>query len=244
MATPHVAGLAAILKQRHPAWTGEQLKSAIANSTVPVADATGFDAGTGRVDALTTIDQDVLAPASLSLGSYAWPYSDLAADPHDADLHQHRGHRRHAGAGADRRGRLAGADRLDVPADRPRHRPGQGHRLGRRHPRPDGRRPRRLLGRGHRHPGRRGRHRPHRPGVPPRARGVRRDRHHQAARRLPERLPPARPQRLRRAVGLRAALVRRRTRAPRARRSASRRATTRPAPSPSARPPTARRRAS
>ncbi len=79
MATPHVAGLAAILKQRHPAWTGEQLKSAIANSTVPVADATGFDAGTGRVDALTTINQDVLAPASLSLGSYAWPYSDLAA---------------------------------------------------------------------------------------------------------------------------------------------------------------------
>ena len=79
MATPHVAGLAAILKQRHPAWTGEQLKSAIANSTVPVADATGFDAGTGRVDVLTTIEQDVLAPASLSLGSYAWPYSDLAS---------------------------------------------------------------------------------------------------------------------------------------------------------------------
>jgi subtilisin family serine protease len=79
MATPHVAGLAAILKQRHPAWTGEQLKSAIANSTVPVADATGFDAGTGRVDALTTINQDVLAPASLSLGSFAWPYSDLTS---------------------------------------------------------------------------------------------------------------------------------------------------------------------
>ena len=79
MATPHVAGLAAILQQRHPAWTGEQLKSAIANSTVPVAGATGFDAGTGRVDVLTTINQDVLAPASLSLGSYAWPYADLAA---------------------------------------------------------------------------------------------------------------------------------------------------------------------
>ena len=90
MATPHVAGLAAILKQEHPAWDGEQLKSVIANSTVPVADATGFDAGTGRVDALDAIHQDVLAPASLSLGSYAWPYSDLAADQHRADLHQHR----------------------------------------------------------------------------------------------------------------------------------------------------------
>ncbi|WP_426565323.1 S8 family peptidase [Angustibacter sp. McL0619] len=79
MATPHVAGLAAILKEEHPTWDGERLKSAIANSTVPVADATGFDAGTGRVDALKAIHQDVLAPASLSLGSYAWPYSNLAA---------------------------------------------------------------------------------------------------------------------------------------------------------------------
>ena len=90
MATPHVAGLAAILKQEHPTWDGEQLKSVIANSTVPVADATGFDAGTGRVDALEAIHQDVLAPASLSLGSYAWPYSDLETTQHRADLHQHR----------------------------------------------------------------------------------------------------------------------------------------------------------
>ena len=77
MATPHVAGLAAMIKQQHPGWDGEQIKSVIANSTVPVADATGFDAGTGRVDAMDAIEQDVLAPASLSLGSYAWPYSDL-----------------------------------------------------------------------------------------------------------------------------------------------------------------------
>ncbi len=77
MATPHVAGLAAIVKEAHPGWDGERIKSVIANSTVPVADATGFDAGTGRVDALEAIGQDVVAPASLSLGSYAWPYSDL-----------------------------------------------------------------------------------------------------------------------------------------------------------------------
>ncbi len=77
MATPHVAGLAAILKEKHPDWDGEMLKAAIANSAVPVADATAFDAGTGRVDALAAIREKVLAPASLSLGSYAWPYSDL-----------------------------------------------------------------------------------------------------------------------------------------------------------------------
>ena len=77
MATPHVAGLAAIIKEEHPDWDGERIKSVIANSTVPIADATGFDAGTGRVDALLAIQQDVVAPASLSLGSFAWPYSDL-----------------------------------------------------------------------------------------------------------------------------------------------------------------------
>ena len=84
MATPHVAGLAAILKQEHPAWDGERLKSAIANSTVPVADATAFDAGTGRIDALRAIHADVLAPATLSLGSYGWPYAD--AEPASTTL--------------------------------------------------------------------------------------------------------------------------------------------------------------
>ena len=120
MATPHVAGLAAILKQEHPTWDGEQLKSAIANSTVPVADATGFDAGTGRVDALDAIHQDVLAPASLSLGSYAWPYSDLAPTTHDAHLHQHRRRAGDAVARPDRRGRRGGADRLDDAGQRHR----------------------------------------------------------------------------------------------------------------------------
>ena len=76
MATPHVAGLAAMIKQQHPGWDGDQIKSVIANSTVPVANAAGFDAGTGRVDALAAINQKVLAPASLSLGSYQWPHSE------------------------------------------------------------------------------------------------------------------------------------------------------------------------
>ena len=128
MATPHVAGLAAILKQEHPNWDGEQLKAAIANSTVPVADATGFDAGTGRVDALDAIHQDVLAPASLSLGSYAWPYSDL--EPTRTTLtYTNTGSRAgHAVARPDRRGRLGRADRLDDAGARHGHRPGRRHR--------------------------------------------------------------------------------------------------------------------
>ncbi len=78
MATPHVAGLAAILKGEHPSWDGERLKAALANSTVPVPNATGFDAGTGRIDALQAIHQTVFAPATLELGNFAWPYSELS----------------------------------------------------------------------------------------------------------------------------------------------------------------------
>ena len=87
--------------------------------------------------------------------------------------------------------------------------PGRRHLVGRRRARPDHRRPRLLLRRRHRHPGRRRRHRPHRARLPARARAVRRHGHDQAARRVAERLPPARPERLRRALDLRAALVRR-----------------------------------
>ena len=83
MATPHVAGLAAILKQEHPDWDGEQLKSAIANSTVPVANATGFDAGTGRVDALAAIHAG-RARARFAVARALSPgrYSDLAPTHH------------------------------------------------------------------------------------------------------------------------------------------------------------------
>ena len=84
MATPHVAGLAALLKQRHPQWDGEKLKAVIASSTVAIPDASGIDAGSGRVDALQAVNQKVFGPASLSLGDYRWPYADL--DPQTTAL--------------------------------------------------------------------------------------------------------------------------------------------------------------
>ena len=40
MATPHVAGAAAILKERHPSWTVQQIKSALEQTGDPVADVT------------------------------------------------------------------------------------------------------------------------------------------------------------------------------------------------------------
>ncbi|MEU8227716.1 S8 family serine peptidase [Kribbella sp. NPDC048915] len=50
MATPHVAGAAAILAQRHPDWTGQQLKAALASTAVPSKGARTDQQGLGRVD--------------------------------------------------------------------------------------------------------------------------------------------------------------------------------------------------
>ncbi len=49
MATPHVAGAAAILEQRHPQWSGQQIKDALMSTADGVSDPSPYDAGTGRL---------------------------------------------------------------------------------------------------------------------------------------------------------------------------------------------------
>jgi subtilisin family serine protease len=48
MATPHVSGAAALLRQQHPDWSGQQLKTALTSTAKPLADLTPFQAGAGR----------------------------------------------------------------------------------------------------------------------------------------------------------------------------------------------------
>lgn len=70
MATPHVAGVAALLKQAHPEWNAEQVKSAIMLSADPLSYTqanNGFDQivegitqGAGMVDALEAYNQPFL----------------------------------------------------------------------------------------------------------------------------------------------------------------------------------------
>lgn len=75
MATPHVSGSAAILKQRHPDWTGVQLKDALMSSAKGLADYySPFEVGTGRVDVAAAVKNSVRATGSLSWGMYAWPH--------------------------------------------------------------------------------------------------------------------------------------------------------------------------
>ncbi|MGW3658566.1 S8 family serine peptidase [Streptomyces sp. NPDC005151] len=79
MATPHVAGAAAILKQRHPDWSGQRIKDALMSSSKQLSDYTPYQQGTGRLDVKAAIDTTIEATGSVAVASYDWPHS--ASDP-------------------------------------------------------------------------------------------------------------------------------------------------------------------
>lgn len=73
MATPHIAGAAALLAEEHPDWTGARLKDALM-STSKELDAPVHQLGAGRVSVPDAVDADVTATGSADLGFYSWPY--------------------------------------------------------------------------------------------------------------------------------------------------------------------------
>nr|WP_285554445.1 S8 family serine peptidase [Streptomyces hygroscopicus] len=74
MATPHVAGVAALLAQEHPDWTGAQLKDALM-STSRQLDASAYTVGAGRVSVPDAVGATVTATGSADLGFHRWPYT-------------------------------------------------------------------------------------------------------------------------------------------------------------------------
>ncbi|MFF7265870.1 S8 family serine peptidase [Streptomyces sp. NPDC008159] len=77
MATPHAAGAAAILAQRHPDWTGARIKQALTASTTPTTGATGYQQGTGRLDVSRALEGTVASEqTSVSFGKQRWPHTD------------------------------------------------------------------------------------------------------------------------------------------------------------------------
>ncbi|TDW87163.1 PA domain-containing protein [Kribbella pratensis] len=73
MATPHVAGAAALLANAHPDWTGQQLKDALVSTTKTTQQYSPFAAGTGRLDVATAVRSTLYASGS-AFAAVKWPY--------------------------------------------------------------------------------------------------------------------------------------------------------------------------
>ncbi|MFI6763477.1 S8 family serine peptidase, partial [Micromonospora sp. NPDC050417] len=73
MATPHVAGAAALVLAAHPDWTGQQVKQALVSSVKATPEYTPYQAGSGRVDVEAAVHATVFATASASSGFHPWP---------------------------------------------------------------------------------------------------------------------------------------------------------------------------
>ncbi|MBB5174079.1 S8 family serine peptidase [Texcoconibacillus texcoconensis] len=76
MAAPHVAGAAALIKQKHPDWTPEQVKAALMNSAKPLIDEAGMKypphvQGAGRLQIQEALKLETLVyPGAASFGKW------------------------------------------------------------------------------------------------------------------------------------------------------------------------------
>ncbi|WP_326673283.1 S8 family serine peptidase [Streptomyces sp. NBC_01257] len=73
MATPHVAGAAAIVKERHPDWTAQQVKAALVSSAKSDIPGDVRETGGGRLDVKAAIDTKVTGAPAVQGGTFNWP---------------------------------------------------------------------------------------------------------------------------------------------------------------------------
>lgn len=79
MATPHVAGAAALLAQAYPDLNGQELRGALISTAVPADDLTLYEQGAGRVDMARLLDAPVLATSGpVNLGMVPYPQEENA----------------------------------------------------------------------------------------------------------------------------------------------------------------------
>jgi hypothetical protein len=78
MATPHVAGAAAIVAQRAPDWDGQRIKAALMGSARPNPAYGVYAQGAGRLDVARAVAQTVTGPRSVDFGLRQWPHHDDA----------------------------------------------------------------------------------------------------------------------------------------------------------------------
>ncbi|SBT48979.1 S8 family serine peptidase [Micromonospora auratinigra] len=75
MATPHVAGAAAIVAAAHPDWSGDRIKDALMSASRTLPGTTPYQVGSGRLDVPAALG-DLQATGSADLGFHAWPHTD------------------------------------------------------------------------------------------------------------------------------------------------------------------------
>ncbi|MFG2077837.1 S8 family serine peptidase [Nonomuraea maritima] len=74
MATPHVAGAAAIVAGLHPDWKADRIKAALTASTAPGAELGAYVQGAGRVDVARAVAQQVTTePTTIGMGQIELP---------------------------------------------------------------------------------------------------------------------------------------------------------------------------
>ena len=77
MATPHVAGAAALLAGEHPGWTATELKSVLVGTAVPHDGTSVYAQGTGRIDVGAASARPVfVTPSQVNGGTASWPHDD------------------------------------------------------------------------------------------------------------------------------------------------------------------------
>lgn len=81
MASPHVAGVAALVRQAHPSWDPEQIKAAMMNTAVDLVDGSVVPIqGAGRVDAYRAVTADTVAIGDPNLVSLNWGVIPINTD--------------------------------------------------------------------------------------------------------------------------------------------------------------------
>ncbi|MBM0278842.1 S8 family serine peptidase [Micromonospora sp. STR1s_6] len=122
MAAPHVAGAAALLVQKHPGWSAQQIKDALMSTSARTPDYSAYQAGSGRLNVAAAYHQDqVIATGSVDAGLVGWSpgstpqpitrtitYTNTTADPITLDLS--------VDAGSTAPTFTASAERVTVPA--------------------------------------------------------------------------------------------------------------------------------
>ncbi|MFF3686350.1 S8 family serine peptidase [Streptomyces sp. NPDC002187] len=73
MAAPHVAGAAAVVKQRHPDWSGQQIKAALVSSAKSSVPGDVRETGAGRLDVKAAVDATVTGAPAVQGGTFNWP---------------------------------------------------------------------------------------------------------------------------------------------------------------------------